>query len=90
MLVDLIAHTWTIMNQLAMATLTFLSPNTASQARSQRIPQSQWERFKIDIITRYQQEDKDKIARTLQWIIQNSPIGFNPTYGLSPKPMGKL
>jgi hypothetical protein len=83
MLVDLVSDTWTLINRIAMATLTFLSPNTASQARASRIPQHQWELFKTDIIKRYQQEDKDKVARTLQWILQNGLLGFTPRYNPS-------
>jgi hypothetical protein len=86
-LANLIFDPWTIMNQLALATLTFLSPNTASQARSRRIPQHQWDQFKTDIITRYRLEEKDKVARTLQWILQNGILGFTPRYyPLSRKP----
>jgi hypothetical protein len=65
--------------ETTMVSVTFMSPNTSTQARSKRIPQSVWEEYKDDIVQAYRQGGKlHGVARAHQLIQDLRVDHFSP------------
>jgi hypothetical protein len=63
-----------------MAQVSFVSVNTASQFRSNRIPQLLWNEHTADIVREYRLGGRQGVARALQWLEEQQIPGLAPTY----------